>query len=186
MPYIWICLIAGLVIAIITAFNPQKAMITAPIYAFVEGLFLGCISSMMERQYPGIVMSAVGLTFGTLFAMLILYKSRIVRVTNKFRMGVIGATGGLFVFYLLSMMLGFFGVHMPLMYGNGPMGIMFSLFVVGLAALNLMLDFDIIERGAEQGAPKYMEWYGAFALMVTLIWLYIEILRLLSKMRSRN
>jgi uncharacterized YccA/Bax inhibitor family protein len=144
------------------------------------------LSAIFDVRYPGIAIQAVGLTFGTLFVLLLAYKSGLIKVTQKFRLGVIAATGGIMVFYLLQMVLGFFGVQFLTVNGSGPIGIAFSLFVVAIAALNLVLDFDFIEQGVNYGAPKYMEWYGAFGLMVTLVWLYLEMLRLLSKMRSRN
>ena len=144
------------------------------------------MSAIFDVRYPGIAIQAVGLTFGTLFVLLLAYKSGLIKVTQKFRLGVIAATGGIMVFYLLQMVLGFFGVQFLTVNGSGPIGIAFSLFVVAIAALNLVLDFDFIEQGVNYGAPKYMEWYGAFGLMVTLVWLYLEMLRLLSKLRSRN
>lgn len=179
-------LIGGLVFALITTFKMPWAPVTAPIYALLEGLVLGGLSAIFEASYPGIVVQAVGLTFGTLFALLFAYKSGFIQATENFRKGVIAATGGILLVYLATFILGFFGVNIPLIHEAGPVGILFSLFVVVIAALNLVLDFDLIERGAARGAPKYMEWYGAFALMVTLIWLYIEILRLLAKLRSRR
>ena len=178
--------IGGFIVAMITVFKKQWAAMTAPLYALLEGLVLGGISSMLEARYPGIVIQAVGLTFGTLFGLLFAFKSGMIRATEKFKLGVVAATGGIAVIYLITMLLGFFGIRMPYIHESGMIGIGFSLFVVIIAALNLVLDFDFIESGAAQGAPKYMEWYGAFGLMVTLIWLYIEILRLLSKMRSRR
>jgi len=147
---------------------------------------LGGISVYFEKTYPGIVKQAISLTFGTLFSLLLAYKSRLIRATENFKLGVVAATGGIAVLYLISMVMGFFGARMPFIHESGPFGIGFSVFVVVIAALNLVLDFDFIENGAEAGAPKYMEWYGAFGLMVTLIWLYLEILRLLAKLRSRN
>ena len=185
MPFMWLSIIGGFIVALVTVFNKQWAGVTSPIYAFVEGLFLGCISALMERQYPGIVIQAVGLTFGTLFCLLMAYKSRLIKPTENFRLGIVAATGGIALFYFISLIVGFFGIRMPLIHSSGPLGIVFSLFVVTIAALNLVLDFDFIEKGSEYGAPKYMEWYGAFGLMVTLIWLYIEILRLLAKTRRR-
>ena len=179
--------LGGLVCAMVTIFKKQWSPITAPIYALLEGLLLGGISAMFNARYPGIAIEAVGLTFGVLLALLLAYSSRLIRVTQKFALGIVAATGGIFLFYLAQMILGFF--HIPFLmgvYGNGGLGIAFSLFVVAIAALNLVLDFDFIERGVNYGAPKYMEWYGAFGIMVTLIWLYLEIIRLLSKMRSRN
>ncbi|MGD0731583.1 MAG: Bax inhibitor-1/YccA family protein [Terracidiphilus sp.] len=163
----------------------QWSPVTSPIYALLEGLVLGSLSAAMDLRYPGIAMQAVSLTFGTLFVLLIAYRSGLIQVTQRFRLGVIAATGGIMVFYLLEMVLGFFGINFGAINGSGVVGIGFSLIVVAVAALNLVLDFDFIERGVQYGAPKYMEWYGAFGIMVTLIWLYIEILRLLSKMRSR-
>lgn len=178
--------IVGLVIAIITVFKKEWSPVTAPIYALVEGLILGTISSFFELMYPGIVIQAVALTFGTLFCLLLAYKSGIIKATENFKLGIFAATGAIMVIYLISFVLSFFGTKIPFIHESGLIGIGFSLFVVVIAALNLVLDFDFIENGAKQGAPKYMEWYGAFGLMVTLIWLYIEILRLLSKLRSRR
>lgn len=175
----------GLIAGFATIFKKEWAAVTAPAYALFEGLFIGGISSVMEMQFPGVVMQAAGLTFSTLFMMLFVYQSGLIRVTDKFRLGVVAATGGIALVYFFSMIMSFFGVYPSFIYGNGLFGIGFSLLVVGIAALNLVMDFDFIERGAQARVPKYMEWYGAFALMVTLIWLYIEFLRLLSKMRSR-
>ena len=176
----------GFIVALITIFKKQWAYFTAPIYALLEGMFLGGISAIFEAQYPGIVIQAVSLTLGTLFCLLLAYRSGVIKVTENFKLGVAAATGGIALIYLATLALGFFGVRMPFIHESGLIGIGFSLFVVVIAALNLVLDFDFIERGAESGAPKYMEWYAAFGLMVTLIWLYIEILRLLAKLRSRN
>jgi uncharacterized YccA/Bax inhibitor family protein len=179
-------LIGGFVVALVTIFKKEWSPVTAPLYALLEGLVLGGISAIFEKTYPGVAIQAVGLTFGTLFVMLLAYKSGIVRATQGFKIGVIAATGGIAVFYLVEMVLGFFlHIQVPAINGSGPWGIAFSLFVVVIAALNLVLDFDLIETGVHMGAPKYMEWYGAFGLMVTLIWLYLEILRLLSKARRR-
>ena len=186
MPLMWVGMIGGFIAAIVTAFNKQWAAITAPIYALLEGLFLGGISAMFERQYPGIVIQAVGLTFGTLFCLLMAYKSRLIKPTENFKLGIFAATGAIGVFYFISIIISFFGIQMPLIHDSGPLGIGFSFFVVVIAALNLVLDFDFIERGSEHGAPKYMEWFGAFGLMVTLVWLYLEILRLLAKLRGRK
>lgn len=176
--------IGGLIVALITIFKKTWAPVTAPIYAILEGLFIGGISAMFEMQFSGIVFQAVALTFGTLFAMLVTYRTGLIKVTENFRTGVVAATGGIFVVYLISFGLSFFGVSVPFIHSGGLFGILFSLFVVGIAALNLVLDFDFIEKGAEHGAPKYMEWYGAFGLIITLVWLYIEFLRLLSKLRQ--
>lgn len=179
-------LIGGFVIALVTIFKKEWSPVTAPVYALLEGLVLGGISAIFERSYPGVAIQAVGLTFGTLFVLLLAYKSGIVRATQGFKIGVIAATGGIAVFYLVEMVLNFFfHFQVPAINGSGPWGIVFSLFVVIIAALNLVLDFDLIESGVRMGAPKYMEWYGAFGLMVTLIWLYLEILRLLAKARRR-
>jgi uncharacterized YccA/Bax inhibitor family protein len=172
--------------AIVTVFKKEWAPITSPIYAVLEGFVLGGISSIFEASYPGIVIQAVGLTFGTLFALLIAYRSGLIKATENFKLGVVAATGGIFLVYMISFVLSFFGTTIPFIHESGTIGILFSLFVVVVAALNLVLDFDFIERGAESGAPKYMEWYAAFGLLVTLVWLYIEILRLLSKLRSRR
>ncbi|MCF8381235.1 MAG: Bax inhibitor-1/YccA family protein [Bacteroidales bacterium] len=178
--------IGGFIVAIITVFKKTWAPYTAPIYAVLEGLFLGGISAVFEAQYPGIVMNAVALTFGTLFALLFAYKSGRIKVTENFKLGVVAATGGIAFVYLFSFIMGMFGVPLGFIHGNGILSIIISLVVVVVAALNLVLDFDFIESGAEAGAPKYMEWYGAFGLIVTLVWLYIEFLRLLSKISSRN
>jgi uncharacterized YccA/Bax inhibitor family protein len=185
-PLMMIGLIGGFIVAMVTTFKKQWSPVTAPIYALLEGLVLGGLSAMLELRYPGIAIQAVSLTFGTLFVLLIAYRSGWIQVTQKFRLGVIAATGGIFVFYMLEMILGFFGVQFMSVNGNGVIGIGFSLIVVAIAALNLVLDFDFIEQGVQYGAPRYMEWYGAFGIMVTLVWLYLEILNLLSKMRSRN
>ena len=184
-PFLWPALIGGFVVAIVTTFKKEWAAITAPIYAFLEGIVLGTISVYFEKAYPGIVMQAVGLTLGVLFAMLFIYKSGLIKVTAGFRLGVFAATGGIALYYLLSMILGLFKIQVPMIYDSGLLGIGFSLFVVIIAALNLVLDFDAIKTGAEMRVPKYMEWYCAFALMVTLIWLYLEMLRLLSKLQRR-
>jgi uncharacterized YccA/Bax inhibitor family protein len=177
--------IAGFVIAIVTTFKKHWAPITAPLYAVVQGLFIGGISCLFEKQFPGIVIQAVMLTFGTLAALLAAYTTGLIRATSTFRKGVVAATGGIAILYLVSMGLSFFNIQIPHIFGNGIVGIGFSAFVVIIAAMNLVLDFDLIERGTQQGAPKYMEWYAGFSVMVTLIWLYLEILRLLSKINRR-
>ena len=183
-PYMWGGLIAGLVLAMATTFAKRWAGITAPLYALAEGFALGGISAVMELRYPGIVLQAVMLTVGVLAAMLLLYRTGVIKVTDKFRMGVVAATGAIALLYLVDIGLrAFTSIQIPFIHESGALGIGFSLLVVGLAALNLVLDFDMIERATEQGVPKYMEWYGAFALMVTLVWLYMELLRLLSKAR---
>ena len=175
----------GLVVAIATAFKQTWAPLTTPLYAGLEGLALGGISVGFEAAYPGIVSQAVFLTFGTLGALLMAYRSGMIQATENFKLGVVAATGGIGLVYLLSFVLGFFGINVPLIHSSGTFGILFSVFVVVIAALNLVLDFDFIEQGAERRAPKYMEWYGAFGLLVTLVWLYLEILRLLAKLRER-
>ncbi len=178
--------IAGFILAIITSFRPQAAPYTSPFYAAAEGVALGAISIMIEASYPGIAFQAVGLTFGTLASLLLVYSTGLIRPSENFKLGVVAATGGLCLLYLVSFVLSFFHVDIPFIHGGGPIGIAFSGFVVVLAALNLVLDFDFIETGCNGSSPKYMEWYAAFGLLVTLVWLYIEILRLLSKLRSRN
>ncbi len=185
-PLVLVGAIGGFILALVTIFKPVWAGVTAPLYALLEGLVIGGISSFAEARFPGIVLQAVGLTFGTCFALLLAYKSGLIRASEGFKKGIVAATGGIALFYLIALVLGLFGVRIPLVFGAGPVGIVFSLVVVTIAALNLVLDFDLIEQGAAQGAPKFMEWYGAFALMVTLIWLYLEILRLLMKLRSRE
>jgi uncharacterized YccA/Bax inhibitor family protein len=179
-------LIGGLIFALITTFKKTWSPVTAPIYALLEGLVLGSISAVFEQRYPGIAIESVSLTFGTMFVLLLAYKSGMIKVTQKFRLGVIAATGAIFLFYLVEMGLGFFGIHFTSVNGSGWLGIGVSLVIVCVAALNLVLDFDFIESGVAAGAPKYMEWYGAFGLMVTLIWLYLEMLRLMAKLRGRR
>lgn len=186
MPQMLIGLFGGLIFSMVTIFKKEWAPVTAPIYALLEGLVLGGLSAVFDQRYPGIAIQAVGLTFGTLFVLLLAYSSGLIKVTQKFRLGVIAATGGIMVFYLLEMVLGFFGIQFTSINGSGIVGIGFSLVVVAVAALNLVLDFDFIEQGVQVGAPKYMEWYGAFGIIVTLVWLYLEILILLSKLRNRN
>ncbi|MBB5866006.1 Bax inhibitor-1/YccA family protein [Xanthomonas sp. 3058] len=178
--------IGGLVLAFATIFKPTWAPVSAPLYALVEGFFLGAISAVYEARFNGIVFQAVLLTFGTLFALLFAYRSGLIKATENFKLGVVAATGGIALVYLASFVLSFFGIRVPMIHDSGWLGIAFSLFVVVVAALNLVLDFDFIESGVEHGAPKHMEWYGAFGLMVTLVWLYLEFLRLLSKLQSRN
>jgi len=183
--WMWGGLIAGLVFAIVTIFKKEWSPVTAPIYALCEGLALGGISAIFNHAYPGIALEALGLTAAVTAVMLVLYTSGIIRATPKFTIGVIAATGGIFLFYMIDMVMGFFGHHVPLLYSSGPWGIAISVVIVIVAALNLILDFDFVETGVHQGAAKYMEWYGAFGIMVTLVWMYIEMLRLLSKVRNR-
>ncbi len=179
-------LIGGLIFALITTFKKTWAPVTAPIYALLEGLVLGGISATLEQRYPGIAIESVCLTFGTMFVLLLAYRSGMIKVTQKFRLGVIAATGAIFLFYMVEILLGFFGIHFTAVNGSGWLGIGISLVIVCVAALNLVLDFDFIESGVAAGAPKYMEWYGAFGLMVTLVWLYLEMLRLMAKLRGRR
>lgn len=179
-------LIGGLILAITTVFKKEWSPFTAPLYALFEGLFLGGISLVFERSYPGVVTNAVMLTFGTLIALLLAYRSGIIKATENFKLGVAAATGSIFLIYALSWILRIFGVHMSFLHDSSLLSIGISVVVVVVAALNLVLDFDFIETGAKVGAPKFMEWYGAFGLMVTLVWLYLEILRLLVKLRGRD
>ena len=178
--------LGGFILAMIISFKANLAPVLSVPYAALEGLALGSISALLERRYPGIAIQAVGLTFAVFAVMLVAYKLNIIRATERFRSIVIGATGAIALVYIVSMVLGFFHVAVPLLNSSSPLGIVVSLVIVGVAALNLILDFDFIESGAAQGAPRYMEWYAAFGLMVTLIWLYLEILRLLSKLASRR
>ena len=182
--YLWGGAIGGLVLALVTAFKKTWSPVTAPLYALVEGFFLGAISAIYNARFEGIVMQAVLLTFGTMFALLFAYRSGLIKATENFKLGIVAATGGIALVYLATIVLRMFGKDIPMIHESGIVGIGFSLFVVVIAALNLVLDFDFIESGVEAGAPKYMEWYGAFGLMVTLVWLYVEFLRLLSKLRD--
>jgi uncharacterized YccA/Bax inhibitor family protein len=178
--------IGGFIVALVTVFRPQSSAITAPIYAILEGLFLGAISAVINARYPGVAFQAVLLTIGTLFTMLFLYRSGRIRATPRFQRGVMMATGAVFFAYLISWLLSLFGLGVGFMHSAGPMGILINMVIIVIAALNLILDFDFIEKGAKMSAPKYMEWYGAFGLMVTLIWLYIEFLRLLARFSGRD
>ena len=174
----------GFVVGMATSFKRDWAPFTAPVYAVLQGLFIGGFSLIMEQRFPGLVLQAVMLTFGVMFALLAAYQSRIIRPSQTFKSVVVGATFGIMVVYLVSMVLQlFFHTGISMINDSGPIGIIFSLVVVGIAALNLVLDFDFIENGVASGAPKWMEWYAAFGLTVTLVWLYIEVLRLLAKMR---
>ncbi len=179
--------VGGFITALITIFSPRSAHITAPIYSVLEGLLLGGLSAFMAAQFGlGIITQAVGLTFATFFFMLLLYRSGTIKVTAKFRMAIFAATGAIALMYFVSFILSLFNVPIGFIHDGGIISIVISLVIIGVAALNLTLDFDFIEKGVNQGAPKYMEWYGAFGLMVTLIWLYIEFLRLLTMLSSRN
>lgn len=177
-------LFGGLILALVTVFKMEWARYTAPAYAFLEGMFLGGLSAYFEAMYPGVVIPAIVLTFGIMVGMLVTYRSGLIPVTQKFRTGVVAATGGIALFYLIALGLGFFGIQIPFLFEGGALGIGFSVFVIIIATLNLILDFDLIDRMSQSGMPRHMEWYGAFALMVTLVWLYIEILRLLGKTRE--
>jgi len=183
IPYLWIGTIGGFIVALVTIFKKTWSPLTSPIYALLEGLAIGSISAFFEAQYPGIVIQAASLTFGTLLVLLMAYKSGLIKVTENFKLGIIAATGAICVIYIVDMVLRFLGTGVPFIHESGWIGIGFSLVVVTIAAFNLVLDFDFIEQGAKNGAPKYMEWYSAFGLLVTLIWLYLEILRLLAKIR---
>lgn len=189
-PLIYIGAFGGLGVAIVLMFKKEWAPFLAPAYALLEGLFVGAISAYYNfafaAQAPGIIINAVGLTFGTAIAMYLLYSFKIIKATAKFKAVIITATAGIAIFYLIAIALGFFGIQIPFLHEGSALGIGFSVFVVALAALNLILDFDMIEKGVELGAPKYMEWYGAFGLLVTIVWLYLEILRLLSKISGRK
>ena len=178
--------IGSFAVALFVMFKKNFAMLGGIVYCLLEGLFIGGISAYAEAYYPGIAIQAGLLTFGTLFGLLGIYKSGMIKVTENFRLGVAAATGGICLVYMLSFGMSLFGLHMPYIHENGLMGIGFSLFVIGIASMNLVLDFDFIEKGSKAKAPKYMEWYAAFGLIVTLVWLYIEILRLLMKLQSRD
>jgi uncharacterized YccA/Bax inhibitor family protein len=181
-----IALLGGLGVAILTIVRPNLARFTSPVYALLEGAFLGAISALYNTAYDGIVVQAVALTIGVFAVMLFLYATRVIKVTDKLRMGIVAATGAIMLVYVLNLVLSLFGSEVPFLHDTGAMGIGISLLIVGVAAFNLLLDFDLVERGAQMGAPKHMEWYAAFGLLVTIIWLYLELLRLLSKLQSRN
>ena len=186
-PWVFGGAIVGLVTALVICFKSTWAPMLSPVYALAEGLFLGGVSAGFEAQYPGIVIQAVGCTFGTLFCLLLAYQSGLIRATENFKLGIMAATGGIALVYGITFIAGLFGFSLfSSLYDSGIVGIGFSVVVVTIAALNLVLDFDFIEQASERGAPKYLEWYGALALMVTLVWLYLEILRLLSKLQARR
>ena len=186
MGYTMFGAIVGFILALVTCFKQAWSPVTAPIYAICEGLFIGGISTMYEAKTGGITVQAVMLTFGTFAGMLFLFQSNILRATPMFMKVVIGATLGIFLTFLLGMILSFFGIHLSI-FGGGTIGILFSFAVVVIAALNLIIDFEFIKQSADSGnAPKYMEWYGAFGLLVTVVWLYISILRLLSNLSGNN
>jgi uncharacterized YccA/Bax inhibitor family protein len=186
VPVMWGSLIVAAIVGLVTTFKREWAPWTTPIYAAFEGLLLGSLSMLFNRAYPGIAANAMLLTVGVLAAMLLLYRVPWVRESENFQIGIVVATAGIGLVYLISMGLSFFGTSIPLIHQSGPVGILFSLFVVTIAALNLVLDFQFIERGVRDGAPRYLEWYGAFGLLVTLVWLYLEILRLLAKLQDRR
>lgn len=185
MPWILGGAFGGLIVAIVTVFKKEWSPFTAPLYAALEGLFVGTISAVYAGLYKGIVPIAVMLTMGITLTMLMVYRTGLIKVTQQFRMGVVAATGGVFLLYLATWILGMFGVQMPFIHDSTPLGIGISVVIIVIASLNLVLDFDLIATGAEQGAPKYMEWYASFGLLVTLVWLYLEILRLLAKLQKR-
>ncbi len=178
--------IGGAVLALVTVFKKAWAPVTTPVYAALEGLFLGGISATYEARFEGIVINAVGLTFGTLAGLLMAYSSGLIKPSENVKLGIVAATGGIGLVYLISMGLSVFGKQMPFIHDASPIGIAFSGFVVLIAAFNLVLDFDFIESGAAQRAPKHMEWYAAFGLLVTLVWLYLELLRLLAKLQGKG
>jgi uncharacterized YccA/Bax inhibitor family protein len=180
----FMAMIVGFVSVLVATFKPTTARFLAPVYALAQGAVVGAISKVFNIQYPGIVLQAVGATIGVFVVMLTLYRTGILRVTDKFRRIVIGATLGLAAFYLFSFIAGFFGANL-IPSGSSTMSIGFSVLVAGLAAMNLALDFDFIDKAEAAGAPKHMEWFAALGIMVTLVWLYLEILRLLAKMRDR-
>jgi len=180
------CGIAGFGLVFLLVFKPNLCPILAPVYAVLEGLFLGALSYTFELRYPGIAGQAVFLTFGILGALLLVYRTGLIKPSENFKLGIAAATGGIMLIYVVSFGLSFFGISVPVIHESSPLGIAFSFFVVALASANLVLDFDFIENAVERGAPKVMEWYGAFGLLVTLIWLYVEILRLLAKLNSRD
>lgn len=184
-PWIFVSVLVGFGLVIATYFRPQWARVTAPLYAVAEGLLVGAISKVYEAQYDGIVLQAVGLTIGVFGVMLVLYATGRIRVTPRFRLGIIAATGGIMLIYLATFVMRLFGGDMPFIHDAGAVGIGFSLVVVVIAALNLTLDFDMVDRLQEGGAPKNMEWFAALGLVVTLVWLYLEILRLLGKLNRR-
>lgn len=185
-PLVFGAAIAGLVLGLVTSFKREIARFTAPLYAVCEGLFLGGISALIDSRFPGIAIQAIGLTATTLFALLFAYRTGLIRATENFKLGVTAATGGVLLLYVVSWVLGMFGVAMPFLHDNGILGIGISMVIVVIAALNLVLDFDFIEQGQANGAPKRLEWYAAFGLLVTLVWLYLETLRLLTKLQSRD
>jgi len=185
---IWPGFIGGFILAIITIFKKEWSPMTVPVYAVLQGLALGGVSSIYASVYTGIVQQAIFLTFGIFLTLLLAYKSKLIKPTENFKLGVVAATGGIAIVYFASFIMSMFGSGLSIMSPDNSswMSIGFSLFVVVIASLNLVMDFDFIEDASEKGVPKYMEWYGAFGLLVTLVWLYLEILRLLAKLNGRN
>ncbi|TWT44068.1 Bax inhibitor 1 like protein [Phycisphaerae bacterium RAS1] len=186
VPWVWGGALAGMVLGLVTSFQRGWAPFTSPFYAVAEGLFLGGVSALLEERFKGIAFQAVFLTFGTLLCLLLAYVTRLIRPTENFKLGLAAATGAVFMLYLATFVLSFFGIQMPYIHSGGVIGIAVSAVIVVIAALNLVLDFDFIESGVQRRAPKHMEWYAAFGLLVTLVWLYFEILRLLAKARSNR
>lgn len=183
--YLLIAVFGAFIIGLITVLKPKISPFTAPLYAVLEGVVVGAVSQLYEVEFSGIVLQAVLLTGGIFVAMLLLYMLRIIKASENFKLGVAAATGGVAIYYLANFILGFFGVDLPLIHENTWMGIGFSVVVIIIASLNLVVDFDFIEEGVSKKAPKYMEWYSSFGLFVTMVWLYLEILRLLAKARRR-
>lgn len=179
-------MLGGLGVAVLTIFKPKLARFTAPVYALLQGAMLGAISGLYNEAYNGIVIQAVGLTIGVFAIMLFLFATKVIEVTDKLRMGIVAATGAIALVYVANMILSFFDAEVPFLHDTGPLGIGISLVIVGVAAFNLLLDFDFVQRGVAAGAPKHVEWYAAFGLLVTIIWLYLELLRLLAKLQSRD
>ena len=190
MTLMWVGIIGGLISVFAISFKPTLAPYLSPAYGILEGFFLGAISAVLNdafsEKYPGLVLQAVGLTFGVAIAMFLLYNFRVIKATERFKSVIFAATAGIAIFYLITLVLRLFHINIPFMYDSSLLGIGLSLFIIAIAALNLIIDFDMIEKGANMGAPKFMEWYGAFGLLVTMVWLYIEILRLLSRFAGRK
>jgi uncharacterized YccA/Bax inhibitor family protein len=184
--WIFLAALGGFAVGLVTCFKPDIARFTSPIYALVQGTFLGAISGLYNAAWDGIAYQAVALTIGVFAVMLFLYGTRIIRVTEKLRMGVIAATGAVLLVYVVNMVLRLFGADVPFLHDSGPIGIAISLAIVGVAAFNLLLDFDFVERGVAAGAPAKIEWYAAFGLLVTIVWLYLELLRLLAILQGRD
>lgn len=179
-------MLGGLGVAILTIFKPELARFTGPVYALLQGAFVGAISAVYNTAYDGIVIQAVGLTIGVFAVMLFLFATRIIKVTDKLRMGIVAATGAIFLVYMVNIVLSFFDASVPFLHDTGPLGIGISLLIVGVAAFNLLLDFDFVERGVAAQLDRKMEWYAAFGLLVTIVWLYLELLRLLAKLQGRD